>query len=115
MSRFDRRMIGGLLTKHFPSMANATSDEWHGFLNAETGLSVDIDAPNAEAFDQWRKALAEKNGLPVWAVTSSRMAEIAAKGVAMKKAEDLRRTTEQETLAAARMEAPTVKARDLLK
>ena len=79
-AKHDRTAIAPLLLPHFPHMEEATSDEWHGFLNAATGLDVDIGARNGDAFDQWRKALAEQRGLSVWNMTPEREAKIKADG-----------------------------------
>ena len=61
----DRRDIAPFLRPYFPSMLEtATSDDWHGFLNAQTGLDVSLDEANSSAFDKWRQVLGEK-GFPV--------------------------------------------------
>jgi hypothetical protein len=114
MLKNDRREIKRLLLAHFPTMELATSDEWHGFLNSQTGLDLPLDMPNAIAFDKWREALSA-GGLPVWGITPERIAAVATKGAALKAAEQTRKTNEAAALAAARLEAPDVSARDLLK
>jgi hypothetical protein len=113
-SRLDRTAIERLLTPHFPAMAGKSSDEWHGFLNAETGLNVSLDEPNPSAFDAWRKALSEK-GFPVWGVSKARLDAIAEKLAAMQAAEAKRAVQEADALARLRQEAPDVSAKDLLK
>lgn len=113
-ARCDRRMISPLLVKFFPEMGGKTSDEWHGFLNLETGCNVDLDEPNPSAFDQWRKALADK-GLDVWGVSPSREAAINERIALIKEAENERKLREQEAIAALRVAAPSFTAKDLLK
>ncbi len=110
----DRRQIAPLLLTHFPTMEKATSDEWHGFLNAETGLAVEIDEPNATAFDKWRKALADQFDLPVWGYTKARLAEIKRRGDEMKAAEDKRQADQAETLRLLAIAAPTKTAQQLI-
>ena len=113
-ARTDRRMIAPLLTKHYPELANASSDEWHGFLNLETGMNISLDEPNPSAFDEWRKALAD-NGLNVWGISAARESAIVERAAIIKAAEDKRRADEQATLATLRTEAPLVTAKDLTK
>ena len=111
---FDRKDIADLLLPHFPTMETATSNEWHGFLNAETGLDVALDEPNGSAFDKWRKALAA-NGLPVWGLTEVQEQAIAVKGMELKALEDVRRTGMAQMLVDLAKEAPNVTAAELLK
>jgi hypothetical protein len=111
----DRRDIAPLLGPYFPSiLASATSEDWHGFLNAYTGLSVGIDAPNSMAFDMWRKALASM-GIPVWGLTAEQEQEIAARGAKLIELEAQRVATLPQTLAALAIQAPNISAADLLK
>lgn len=63
-SKIDRRLIAPLLSRHFPHMAKASSDEWHGFLDKVTGLETPFLMPNAAAFDRWREKL-QSLGYPV--------------------------------------------------
>lgn len=115
MASYDRREIVPLLGQYFPTMGPAsTSDDWHGFLNALTGLDISIDAPNGVAFDAWRRALANGPGLPVWKHTQARLAKIAADGV---KANDRAQaaTPTPEALADLALAAPAVPAKELLK
>ncbi len=114
VGRFDRRAIEPLLGKHFPAMVGKTSEEWNAFLDAETGLQTAVDTPNPTAFDAWRKALSGK-GLPVWGLSPERKAQIEERVAKMMLDERERRSKEAETLAALLQEAPSVKARDLLK
>jgi hypothetical protein len=114
MDKCDRREISPLLGSYFPSMpALATSSDWHGFLNAQTGLSVALDEPNSTAFDKWRQALAQK-GLPVWGYTQARVDEIAARGAVLLQQEALRVENEKATLARLAKEAPLVTAAELM-
>lgn len=114
MARNDRTLIEALLAEHFPDMAGKSSDEWHGFLNAQTGLSIDLDEDNSTAFDKWRQALSGQ-GVPVWGVTEARRIEIEARGRALKEAEAKRQADAEIALVRARNEAPDVSAKDLLK
>jgi hypothetical protein len=110
----DRRDIAPLLGKFFPLLTDAsTSDDWHGFLNAMTGLEISLDTPNPDAFDQWRKALAAK-GMPVWGITEQQEATIKAQGLALKALEDKRLADLGLTLATLATEAPNVTADQLL-
>jgi hypothetical protein len=114
MARNDRTLIEALLSEHFPDMAGKSSDEWHGFLNAQTGLSIDLDEDNSTAFDKWRQALSGQ-GVPVWGVTEARRSEIEARGRVLKDAEALRAANAAKDLQDARKAAPDVSAKDLLK
>ncbi len=75
----DRREIAPLLLPHFPEMAEASSDEWHAFLDQVTGLSTPLDEQNATAFDRWRQALAAMD-IPVWTITAAGEAAMRARG-----------------------------------
>lgn len=110
----DRRLIAPLLAEHFPTMASAVSDEWHGFLNAMTGLSIDLDEPNATAFDKWRQALSEQKGLPVWGYTVAQVASIKTRGEELKAKEEARQTALPETLKALALAAPTKTAQQII-
>ena len=111
---FDRRMISEMLLPHFPEMVDATSDEWHGFLNAQTGLDISVDQPNANAFDAWRKALAAQ-GFPVWNITPEREARIKEAGAILKERMDEYATLQERILANLKKEAPHVTAAELMK
>jgi len=115
MPSFDRTMIAPLLLEYFPTMEKATSDEWHGFLNAKTGLEIEVDEPNATAFDKWRQALAEQFDFPVWGYTKEKLAEIKRRGEDLKKKEEDRVKGLDAKLALLRAEAPTKTAADLIK
>lgn len=112
--RHDRTMIAGLLTKHFPHMEKATSDDWHGFLNEKTGLDISIDEPNANAFDQWRMALAGQ-GFDVWGISKAKIDEVKAKGGVLLLREFDRLKAHDATMAATTLEAPAVSAAALLR
>ena len=109
----DRRDIANLLIPHFATMAKASSDDWHAFLNTQTGLDIAIDEPNASAFDKWRQALGEQ-GFPVWNLTADQAAAMKARGALLKAAEDKRQADLTATLAAMAVEAPSVSAAQLL-
>lgn len=115
MSKRDRRLIASLLTPYFPMMEKASSDEWHGFLNAMTGLSLELDEPNATAFDKWRQALANDKSLPVWGISAEQAKRIQERGEELKRMEEARIEAQAETLAALRAKAPTKTAADLVK
>ena len=111
----DRREIAGLLGPYFPSIPQAaTSNDWHGFLNAETGLNIALDEPNGTAFDKWRIALADK-GFPVWGLTQEQETAIAARGAELKALEDKRIAALPNLLKELAVEAPLVTAADLMK
>lgn len=108
--KFDRREILPLIGPHFPSLdPKISSEDLHGFLNAQTGLAIPLSLPNANAFDAWRIALAN-GGLPVWDTTPEREAEIKTRGQALVALEVKRVADEKATLAALAKEAPFVPA-----
>ncbi len=115
MSSFDRRMIAPLLLDRFPTMAKATSDEWHGFLNARTGLSIDIAEPNGTAFDKWRQALEKQGHADVWGITAERAEAIRKRGEELLKEEAERVKALPDRLEVLRAEAPTKTAEQLIK
>ena len=71
-------MLADLLP-HFPEMAEASSEEWHAFLDQVTGFSTPLDEQNATAFDRWRQALAAID-IPVWTITPAAARAMAARG-----------------------------------
>ena len=110
----DRRDIAPLLQPYFATMAvDASSDDWHGFLNAITGLDVSIEEDNASAFDKWRMNLSDK-GYPVWEYSKTRIADIQRLGEIMKAAELARIAALPQTLLTAAIAAPFVTAQALL-
>lgn len=115
MSSTDRRMIAPLLLPFFPKMEKATSDEWHGFLNAKTGLEIEIDEPNATAFDKWRQALADQFDTPVWGYTRAQLAEVKRRGEELKALEDQRMEELPARLSLLAKIAPTKTAADLIR
>jgi hypothetical protein len=110
----DRSAIAPLLIEHFPAMAEATGDQWHEFLNGMTGLDVSLDEPNGSAFDKWRQALHEQQGIPVWGVSPERIATIKAGVARLLESEKERSAKETELLERLRKEAPEVTAQDLV-
>lgn len=106
MLKNDRTLIAGLLGPHFPEMEKASSQEWHDFLNGVTGLGISEDTPNGEAFDRWRKNLAEDLKLPVWGETETQMQQRKGRLQNMLAAENKRREKESETLLQLRKDAP---------
>lgn len=111
----DRRQILPLVRPHFPVLPDdISSDDVHGWLNAQTGLDVPLDEPNGSAFDKWRKVLATQ-GLPVWNYTQAQLAKIASDGLALKTYVDQFNETEKARLEALAKEAPSISAADLLK
>lgn len=110
----DRRDIAPFLRPYFPSMLEtATSDDWHGFLNAQTGLAVSLDESNSSAFDKWRQALGEQ-GFPVWGIDAKREADIALRGSQLLALEAKRIADEPARLAQLAIDAPAVTAEQLL-
>ena len=113
--KLDRTEISRMMLPHFPSMsATATSEDWHGFLDAATGLTTPMDMPNGEAFDRWRQALAAQ-GYPTWNYTPEQTTAMAARAEQLKQAEALRMSELPELLARLKKEAPLVTAAELLK
>ena len=119
----DRTEISRMMLPLFPSMAtDATSDEWHYFLESITGDVVakafpdtpSIDVPNTNAFDKWRQALA-KQGYPTWGYTQGQTDAMKVRAEQLKQAEASRLSKEPELLAALAKEAPLVTAAELLK
>lgn len=106
MLKNDRTLIANLLLPYFPAMKDATSQEWQDFLNGITGLAIDDQMSNGEAFDKWRQALATDQGLPVWGYTPDQQQERAQRVALMLAAENKRRAEEGETLLALKAEAP---------
>ena len=112
---YDRRQILNLLRPHFPVIPDdVTSDELHGWLNAQTGLDIAPYVPNAFAFDKWRQELA-KQAIPVWGYTQSMLDKIKADGLALKAHVDSFNASEAARLASLAKEAPLVTAAELLK
>jgi hypothetical protein len=85
----DRREIAGLLLKFFPSMKDASSDDWHYFLDEMTGMETPLDMPNGDAFDRWRMAMAGI-GYPVWGYTKEHIEAMRANAIKLRAAEEKR-------------------------
>lgn len=112
----DRTQIAPLLLKHFPTMEKATSDEWHGFLNAQTGLNVPLYESNGVAFDAWRKALAQQlDDEEIWPYTPSRIAKMEADAQQLLAAEQARVEAQPQKLALLASFAPKKSPADLIK
>jgi hypothetical protein len=114
-SRRDRTIIAPMLLPYYPFMEKCTSDEWHGFLNAMTGLAIKADETNANAFDEWRKALKAQYGLPVWGITPEREAKIKEDGERLKAHTEKQEEGLPVLLASLSSEAPRKTLADLLK
>ena len=92
--KLDRREILPMMKAHFQSLDdNITSDDLHGFLNAQTGLDVPLSEPNGSAFDKWRQALSAV-GVPVWGYTTEQVQDIKTRGAALKVKEDERKAAQ---------------------
>lgn len=99
----------------FPSMASdASSDDWHGFLNSMSGLDVDLLEENSSAFDKWRIALAAQ-GYDTWNSTTAEIAKIKARGDQLMAAEQKRIAAQPALQAALAAAAPSVTAQQILK
>ncbi len=108
----DRRDIAPFALKWFPTLTEATSDEWHFFLDKVTGLTTPLDMPNGQAFDRWRQALQEQ-GYPAWdKATSTDSAK--AKAASMLEAEKRRAASLGQTLEALAKEAPNWTVAEML-
>ena len=101
----DRRDIAPLLLKFFPHMVNATSDDWHFFLDSVTQIDTPIDMPNGAAFDRWRERLAAI-GYPTQKYSPEHIASMKAKAEQMVRAEQARAASESARLESLRKEAP---------
>lgn len=89
--RLDRRGIVPLLLPHFPILEELSSDDVHGFLNAQTGSNVAMNEDNASAFDTWRRALASQGYEGVWDLTPAQEAAIRQRGDELKALADAQR------------------------
>lgn len=109
----DRREISGLLLKYFPTMKDASSEEWHHFLDEITGMETPLDMPNGQAFDQWRQAMAGI-GYPVWKYTPESIAAMKERAAELKAAEEKRAADLGSTLVELAKEAPSWPVADVL-
>ena len=74
----DRRDFSTFALKWFPTLEDATSDEWHFFMDKVTGLDTPLDMPNGQAFDRWRQALKDQ-GYPAYEYTATDIAGAKAR------------------------------------
>jgi hypothetical protein len=101
----DRRDIAPFLSKWFPELAKASSEELHYFLDKVTGLETPLDMPNGQAFDRWREKLAGI-GYPAFKYTDADIAAFKSKADAMLEAEQARAASMSKTLVELAKEAP---------
>lgn len=101
----DRRDFAPFALKWFPTLEDASSDDWHFFMDKVTGLNTPLDMPNGSAFDRWRQALAEQ-GYPAYEYMAKDIAGAQAKATAMLEAEKRRAASLGTTLEALAKEAP---------
>jgi len=109
----DRSDIAPLALKWFPTLSDATSDEWHFFLDKVTGLTTPLDMPNGSAFDRWRMALQEQ-GYPAWDNKASDIERAKEKAAAMLEAEKRRVASLDKTLVGLAKEAPNWTVAEML-
>lgn len=110
---FDRRDIATFALKWFPTLVDATSDDWHFFLDKVTGLDTPLDMPNGQAFDRWRKALSEQ-GYPAFDYNEADVARAKMRAAAMFEAEQRRVASQNSTLAGLAKEAPNWTAAEVV-
>lgn len=109
----DRRDFRPSLSKWFPELAKASSEEVHFFLDKVTGLETPLDMPNGLAFDRWREKLAGI-GYPAYKYTDADIAAFKARAEAMVQAEERRAASMSETLVELATEAPNWTAAEVL-
>jgi hypothetical protein len=109
----DRRDIAPFLAKWFPSMATATSEELHFFLDKVCGLETPLDMPNGQAFDRWREKLAAI-GYPAFQYTDADLAAFKSRADAMLSAEQARAASMSKTLTELAKEAPNWPSAEVL-
>jgi hypothetical protein len=109
----DRRDFANLALKWFPTLEDATSDDWHFFLDKVTGLTTPLDMPNPSAFDRWRKALQEQ-GYPAFKYNDADIAAQKTKADSMLAAEQRRAADIGKTLEALAVEAPNWPVAEML-
>jgi hypothetical protein len=109
----DRRDIAPFALKWFPTLEDATSDDWHFFLDKVTGIDTPLDMPNASAFDRWRQALAAQ-GYPAYPYTATDVAAAKAKAEAMLADEERRAALVGKSLEALAVEAPNWTVEEML-
>jgi hypothetical protein len=113
MASNDRRLFAPFLSKWFPELAKASSEELHFFLDKVTGIETPLDMPNAVAFDRWREKLAGI-GYPAFQYSDADIAAIKAKADAMLAAEQARAASMSKTLVELAKEAPNWPVADVL-
>lgn len=101
----DRRDFAPFALKWFPTLVDATSDEWHFFMDKVTGLDTPLDMPNGGAFDRWREAL-QAQGYPAWDNDAAAIARARDKAAAMLEVEKRRAASLGKTLEGLAREAP---------
>lgn len=101
----DRRDFAPFALKWFPTLEDATSDDWHFFMDKVTGLTTPLDMPNGQAFDRWRAALAQQ-GYPAHPYTDADIAAAKVRAEAMLEAEQRRAASLGKTLEVLAKEAP---------
>lgn len=106
MAKNDRTLIAGLLLRFFPTLEGATSSDWQTFLDGYTGLETPDDMQNGEAFDRWRKALADNHGIPVWGISQDDADAKKARFEELLADENDRRAKLGDTLIELKAEAP---------
>lgn len=109
----DRRDFAPFALKWFPTLVDASSDDWHFFLDKVTGLDTPLDMPNGSAFDRWRQALAEQ-GYPAYPYTATDVAGAKARAAAMLAAEERRAALSGKSLEALAVEAPNWTVEEML-
>jgi hypothetical protein len=109
----DRRDFAPFALKWFPTLEDATSDDWHFFLDKVTGIDTPLDMPNASAFDRWRQALAAQ-GYPAYPYTATNVAGAKTKATAMLEAEQRRAALSGKSLEALAVEAPNWTVAEML-
>ena len=109
----DRRDFAPFALKWFPTLVDASSDDWHFFLDKVTGLDTPLDIPNGSAFDRWRQALAEQ-GYPAYPYTATDVAGAKERATAMLAAEERRAALSGKSLEALAVEAPNWTVEEML-
>jgi hypothetical protein len=109
----DRRDFAKFALKWFPTLEDASSDDWHFFLDKVTGIDTPLEMPNASAFDRWRQALAAQ-GYPAFPYTATDVAAAKAKATAMLADEERRAALIGKSLEALAVEAPNWTVEEML-